>query len=77
MIIKGQLARPVILMTAAEVQFCLAEAKQRLNGVNLPNTAKQYYEEGVRQNFRSLGADVSKAAQLPVSYTHLTLPTKA
>ncbi|MFM7839576.1 MAG: SusD/RagB family nutrient-binding outer membrane lipoprotein [Chitinophagaceae bacterium] len=66
-IIKGQLSRPVVLLTAAEVQFCLAEAKQRLSGVNLPNTAQKYYEEGVRQNFRSLGADLSKATQLLTS----------
>lgn len=53
--VKGQYNRPVIMMTAAEVQFCLAEAKQRFAGVNLPDAAQSYYEEGVRQSFRTLG----------------------
>ena len=53
--VKGQYNRPVIMMTAAEIQFALAEAKQRFTGVTLPGTAQSYYEEGVRQSFRTLG----------------------
>lgn len=68
LLVKGSYNRPYIVMTAAEVQFCLAEAKQRYGGsVNLPGTAQSYYEEGVAQSFRVLGADVSKAAQLLTS----------
>ena len=43
------------MMTAAEIQFALAEAKQRFSGVTLAGTAQSYYEEGVRQSFRTLG----------------------
>lgn len=53
--IKGVFNRPVILMTAAEIQFALAEAKQRFPAVSLAGTAQSYYEEGVRQSFRVLG----------------------
>ena len=42
-------------MTATEIQFSLAEAKQRFPAVTLPGTAQSYYEEGVRQSFRVLG----------------------
>ena len=52
-------------MTAAEVQFCLAEAKQRYgSSVNLTGTAQSYYEEGVKQNFRALGASTSNVTAL-------------
>jgi len=68
LLIKGQYNRPFVLMTAAEVQFCLAEAKQRYGAsVNLPGTAQSYYEEGVLQSFRALGAPTAKAAQLLTS----------
>ncbi len=53
--VKGTFNKPFILMTAAEIQFSLAEAKQRLPAVTLPNSAQSYYEEGVRQSFRALG----------------------
>ncbi len=55
LLVKGQFNKPVVLMTAAEVQFSLAEAKQRFPAVTLPGTAQSYYEEGVRQSFRALG----------------------
>jgi hypothetical protein len=55
LIVKGQFNRQVVLMTAAEVQLNLAEAKQRFPAVNLTGTAQSYYEEGVRQSFRALG----------------------
>jgi hypothetical protein len=68
LLVKGEYNRPYILLTAAEVQFLLAEAKQRYGAsVNLPGTAQSYYEEGVKQSFRVLGANVSKASELLTS----------
>ncbi|AEI47539.1 SusD/RagB family nutrient-binding outer membrane lipoprotein [Runella slithyformis] len=61
LIVKGEYNRPYILMTASEVQFLLAEAKQRYSDVSLPNTAKAYFEEGIKQSFRTLGANVAGA----------------
>ena len=46
----------MVLMTAAEIQFALAEAKQRFTGVSIAGTAQSFYEEGVKQSFRLLGA---------------------
>jgi hypothetical protein len=54
MIVKNSY-KPVILMTAAEVQFLMAEAKERFPLVTLPNTSQSYYEQGVRESFRLLG----------------------
>ena len=55
-------------MTAAEVQFNLAEAKQRYGAaVTLSGTAKSYYEEGVKQSYRALGASTTGLAALLVS----------
>lgn len=59
---KGEFNRAFILMTAAEVQLSLAEAKQRFPAVALPGTAQSYYEEGVRESFRTLGV-ANAAAQ--------------
>ena len=53
--VKGEFGRPFILMTAGEIQLSLAEIKQRFPAVSLPGTAQSYYEEGVRQSFRTLG----------------------
>ncbi|RYU95952.1 SusD/RagB family nutrient-binding outer membrane lipoprotein [Emticicia agri] len=61
LIVKGEFNRPYIIMTAAEVQFLLAEAKQRYADVALPNTAQQYFEEGIKQSFRVLGAGAANA----------------
>lgn len=61
LIVKGEYNRPHIIMTASEVQFLLAEAKQRYSDVTLPNTAKVYFEEGIKQSFRVLGANVAGA----------------
>lgn len=56
LIVKGEFNRPYILMTATEVQFLLAEAKQRYGAaITFAGTAQSYYEEGVRQSFRLLG----------------------
>lgn len=43
----------IVLMTAAEVQFLLAEAK--LRGWNAPNTAQIHYEAGVKLSFIQRG----------------------
>jgi hypothetical protein len=61
LLVKGEYNRPYILFTAAEAQFLLAEAKQRYSDVTLPNTAKAYFEEGITQSFRTLGANVAGA----------------
>jgi hypothetical protein len=53
---KGEFSRPMILMTNAESQFLLAEAKQRYGAtITPPNTAQAYYEQGVRESFRITG----------------------
>ena len=68
LLVKGQYNKPYVIFTATEVQFLLAEAKQRYGAsVNLTGTAQSYYEEGVKQSFRLLGADQSKVAQLVTS----------
>ncbi|HET6994784.1 MAG TPA: SusD/RagB family nutrient-binding outer membrane lipoprotein [Chitinophagaceae bacterium] len=56
-ITKSGFAKDVYLMLAAESFFCLAEAKQTLPGVNLPGTAKSYYEQGVREAFKVTGTN--------------------
>ena len=60
---KGEFNRPMILMTNAEVQFLLAEAKQRYGAaVTLPLTAQAYYEQGVRESFRLTGTTAAYGA---------------
>ena len=65
--VKGQFNKPFLLMTATEIQFLLAEAKQRYPAVNFPGTAQSYYEEGVKQSFRLLGASAAGATALLTS----------
>jgi hypothetical protein len=60
-IVKGEFNRPYLLMTASEVQYLLAEAKQRYSDVALPNTAQTYFEAGLLQSFRVLGANTAGA----------------
>lgn len=67
LLVRGQFNKAFILMTGAEVQLNLAEAKQRYSDVTLPNTAKAYFEEGITQSFRTLGAPVASAAALKTS----------
>lgn len=55
LLVRGEYSRPFVLMTAAEIQFLLAEAKQRFPAVTLTGSAQSYYEEGVKQSFRVLG----------------------
>lgn len=63
LISKGAFDKPFILMTAAEVQLNLAEAKERYGaGVNLTSDAKTYFEAGIQQSFRTTGAGVTNAA---------------
>jgi Starch-binding associating with outer membrane len=58
LITKGAFDKPFILLTAAEVQLNLAEAKERFGaGVTLPNAAQAYFEAGIGQSFRLLGVD--------------------
>ena len=64
---SGDFARPMILMTNAESQFLLAEAKQRYAGVTLPLTAQAYYEQGVKEAFRITGTAASAATTLLTS----------
>ncbi len=64
-IVKGQISKPFIFFTAAESNFLLAEAKQRYGAaVTLPGTAQSYYEEGVKQSYRLVGAPASAATTL-------------
>lgn len=61
---KGAFDRPIIFMTAAEIQLNLAEAKERFGaGVNLTGEAKTYFEAGISESFRILGAGVANAAK--------------
>jgi hypothetical protein len=60
---RGQFNKHVVLMTAAEVQLLLAEAKQRYGAsVTLPLTAKDYYNAGVTASFRLTGATAAYGA---------------
>ena len=63
-LVKGAYNKPFIIMTAAEVQLNLAEAKQRYASVNLTGTAQSYFEAGVKESYRALGATASDAARL-------------
>ena len=64
LLIKGQFGKPFVLMTSAEVQFSLAEAKQRFTGVTLAGTALSYYTAGVTESFRASGANIATASDL-------------
>lgn len=67
LIVKGEYGRPYVMMTAAEVQFCLAELKQRFPAVTLSGTPQGYFEEGVRQAFRLVGSTTAQANTLTTS----------
>ena len=63
LLVKGEYNRPYILMTAAEVLLNLAEAKERYgSGVNLAGTAQEYFQEGIKQSYRALGASSAESA---------------
>jgi hypothetical protein len=56
LITKGAFDKPMVLMTAAEIQFCLAEAKERYGAsVNLASDAKTYFESGITESYRLVG----------------------
>jgi len=67
LLVKGDYGRPYVMFTAAEVQFCLAELKQRFPAVTLPGTAQSYYEAGVTQAFRLVGSTSAQATALYTS----------
>ena len=61
-LVKGVFDKPYIIMTAAEIQLNLAEAKERFGaGVTLPSDAKTYFEAGLAESFRVLGAGSNSA----------------
>ncbi|MEI7588376.1 MAG: SusD/RagB family nutrient-binding outer membrane lipoprotein [Chitinophagia bacterium] len=67
-LVRGTYNKPYILMTAAEAQFNLAEAKQRYGStVSLTGTAQSYYEAGVKESYRLLGAPAADATRLLAS----------
>jgi Starch-binding associating with outer membrane len=59
---KGAFNKAFILMTAAEVQLNLAEAKLNFPTSSLPGTDKEYFEKGLAQSFRVLGAGTGSEA---------------
>lgn len=64
-IVRGQFNNSMVLMTAAESFFLLAEAKQRYgSAVTLPLTAQAYYEQGVKESFRLTGTAASAGTTL-------------
>lgn len=63
-LVKGQFGKNMILMTAAEAQFLLAEAKQRYPSIGFTGTAQSYYEQGVRESLRLTGTAASAAATI-------------
>jgi hypothetical protein len=64
LLVKGDFSRPYVIMTSAEIQLNLAEAKERFAaGVTLPSDAKTYFEAGIAESFRGLGALPANAAK--------------
>lgn len=64
LLVKGDFSKPYLIMTSAEIQLNLAEAKERFAaGVNLPSDAKTYFEAGISESFRGIGAGVANAAK--------------
>ncbi|MEO6550550.1 MAG: SusD/RagB family nutrient-binding outer membrane lipoprotein [Ferruginibacter sp.] len=61
-IIRGEFDRDVILMTASESFFLLAEAKQVFPAVTLTGTPQTYYEQAVKESFRVTGATAKYGA---------------
>ncbi|WP_315821141.1 SusD/RagB family nutrient-binding outer membrane lipoprotein [Paraflavitalea speifideaquila] len=67
-IVRGVFNKPMVLFTAAESFFLLAEAKLRYAGaVNLPLTAQEYYGQGVKESFRLTGTASAAATTLLTS----------
>ena len=67
-LVRGTFNKSYILMTAAEAQLNLAEAKQRYGAaINFTGTAQSYYEAGVKESYRILGASAADATRLLAS----------
>ncbi len=67
-LVKGTYNKSYLLMTAAEAQLNLAEAKQRYGAsINFSGTAQSYYEAGVKESYRLLGASAADATRLLAS----------
>jgi hypothetical protein len=67
-LVRGTFNKSYILMTAAEAQLNLAEAKQRYgSAINFTGTAQSYYEAGVKESYRTLGASAADATRLLAS----------
>jgi len=67
-LVKGVFNKPYILMTASEAQLNLAEAKQRYGAaISFTGTAQSYYEAGVKESYRILGASSADATRLLAS----------
>jgi hypothetical protein len=68
-IIRNQFNKHIILMTGAEVQLLLAEAKQRYGAnITLPLTPKEYYNAGVTASFRLTGTTSTYGADKVATY---------
>jgi hypothetical protein len=68
LIVRGQFNNNVVIMTAAESFFLLAEAKELYGAsVTLPQTSQVYYEQGVRESFRLTGTAATAATTLLTS----------
>ncbi len=65
--VKGEFNRPLYLMLAAESQLLLAEAAFLFPTLTFAKTAQQYYEQGVRESFRLVGATDAQATLLLMS----------
>jgi len=73
--INGKIAKPDfpgILLTYSEIQFYLAEAKER--GYTLPQTAATYYTEGVKASFDFWGTSDVDAYLLSPAVAYATAP---
>ncbi len=67
-LVKGAYNKSYLLLTAAEAQLNLAEAKQRYGAsINFTGTAQSYYEAGVKESYRTLGATAADATRLLAS----------
>ncbi|MEO7310154.1 MAG: SusD/RagB family nutrient-binding outer membrane lipoprotein [Chitinophagaceae bacterium] len=66
-IVKNVFDKRMMIMTLAESNFLLAEAKQRYPTLALTGTAKTYYENGVKASFTLTGTSATAATTLLTS----------
>ncbi len=76
-VIRGIQNLPMVVVTSAEAQFLMAEAKEKWPAVNLPKTAQEYYEQGVKESFRITGTSAAAATTLLTNGNVLTDYTAA